>query len=105
MKLTVEPEALNKIKELRPNPGDCLRIEVRGGGCSGLIYDMSWASAPELGDIILFFGYTIIFVERKSALFLQEAVLSYDNSLTMAGFRLSSDKIKSSCGCGKSFSL
>jgi iron-sulfur cluster assembly protein len=100
-------EAVNKIKELRPTPESALRIKVQGGGCSGLLLDVSWAEAPEEDDCIVLGSDYMYFVDKKSALFLKSFVLDYDVALTNGGFKLKPQNSKDTtfCGCGKSFSI
>ena len=40
--ITITPEAIEKAKKLQDNSTTGLRVKVRGGGCSGLEYVLSF---------------------------------------------------------------
>jgi iron-sulfur cluster assembly protein len=105
MNFEVTELALAKIREFRPTHEHGIRIVVMGGGCSGLTYSMKWVESPEENDEILMDEDVLIFIEKKSSLFLNEAMLDYDEGLVSAGFKITGSKIKNSCGCGKSFGV
>lgn len=100
--ISVTQEAILKIKELRPTDDSCIRITCSGGGCSGFQYDMKWTESPEINDKIIIQEDITLFIESRSSLFLKGFVLSYEDGLTSAGFKLSKPDIQF-CGCGKSF--
>ena len=84
-----------------PNAG--LRIQVKGGGCSGLQYDMSWAEAAKERDKVFERDGVRVFVDPKSYLYLVGTILEYQESLMESGFKLINPNAKTSCGCGQSF--
>src|SRR6266478_2171774 len=103
MDFEVDNTAIIKIRELRPSKEHGLRIAVHGGGCSGFSLSMKWAESPEESDIIIIAGDTLVFIDKKSSLFLNGSLLSYEDSLTSAGFNVLNKQFKSKCGCGSSF--
>ncbi len=105
MDFEVPEKSLSKIRELRPSPEHGIRIGVHGGGCSGLSYSMVWAEAPEPNDVIITITDVLIFIDKKSSIFLNGSTLEYEDGLTSAGFKLVSAKMKGVCGCGSSFSV
>ncbi len=105
MEFEVAETAILKIRELRPTPEHGLRIAVHGGGCSGLSYSMEWAEGPQDKDIIVTTFDVIVFIDKKSSLFLAGSLLSYEPGLVSAGFKLTSAKMRNVCGCNKSFSF
>lgn len=105
MNFQVTELAKQKILEFRPRPEANLRLKVQGGGCSGMTYDLAWADAPEPNDKIVLLGDIIIYIDSKSALFLENGELDYVESLVNAGFKINSNKFKQVCGCGESFSV
>ncbi len=105
MEFEVDEAAYLKIKELRPSQEHGIRIAVYGGGCSGLSYSMEWLEAPKDGDQIIIHKDALVFIDKKSSLFLTGAMLQYEESLTSAGFKITSAKMKNVCGCGESFGV
>lgn len=87
----------------RGTPGTGLRVQVKGGGCSGLQYDMSWAEAPKERDKVFERDGVRVFVDPKSYLYLVGTILEYQESLMESGFKLVNPNAKTSCGCGQSF--
>ena len=78
---------------------------VRGGGCTGLKYDMEFAEAPAERDRTFEDHGVRIFVDPKSYIFLIGTVLSYHQGLLESGFKLENPNVKKACGCGESFSV
>ena len=82
-----------------------LRLGVKGGGCSGMSYVMEFDTAHD--DDKVFVHPTIparVMVDTTSSLHLSGSVLDYDESLMKSGFSIKNPNVKSSCGCGESFS-
>jgi iron-sulfur cluster assembly protein len=96
---------LKRLIEDRGTPNAGLRIAVKGGGCSGLSYTMDWAEAPREKDRIFERDGVRVFVEGKSFLYLAGSELTYEQTLTSSMFKLQNPNVKSSCGCGESFSV
>jgi iron-sulfur cluster assembly protein len=83
-----------------------LRIGVKAGGCSGFEYVFGWDRTPRDGDVVCEGPEHVqVFVDRKSARFLEGTVVDYDTSLISRGFVLRNPHAKSTCGCGTSFGL
>ena len=92
-----------KLLAERGTPNAGLRIQVKGGGCSGLQYDMSWAEQAKERDKVFERDGVRVFVDPKSYLYLVGTVLEYQESLMESGFKLVNPNAKTSCGCGQSF--
>lgn len=100
---SVTPRALEKLQTISEQQGGGgMRLAVRGGGCSGLSYSMEWAAGPNPTDLVL---GGLVFVDKKSLLFLGSSELDYVESLAFSGFRVQNPQAKSTCGCGESFSV
>ncbi len=82
-----------------------LRVGVKGGGCSGLTYVIEWAEAPRPSDEIVEGEGARVFVDPRSAKFLEGTVLDWKTSLLQSGFVFKNPNVKGSCGCGESFSV
>jgi iron-sulfur cluster assembly protein len=98
-------ERISRLLEGRGTPGAGLRIRVRGGGCTGLQYDMEFADAPREKDRTFEAHGVKIFVDPKSYIFLVGTVLSYHQGKLESGFKLQNPNVKQSCGCGESFTI
>ncbi len=97
-------ERIKKLLADRGTPNSGLRIQVKGGGCSGLQYDMSWTEQPKERDKIFERDGVRVFVDPKSYIYLVGTNLEYQESLMESGFKLVNPNAKQSCGCGASFS-
>jgi iron-sulfur cluster assembly protein len=100
--------AVTRLKLLlaeRNTPEAGLRIAVKGGGCSGLAYNMEWAEKPRERDKIFERDGVRVFVDPKSYLYLIGTELVYEEGLMASGFKLQNPNVKAACGCGESFAI
>ena len=95
--------AIETLKK-RAKEGDFVRIAVKGGGCSGFLYDMEIESAPSDGDIVLEFQDIRVCLDRQSSFMLSDTVVDYEETLAQSGFKFINGQATRSCGCGQSFS-
>jgi iron-sulfur cluster assembly accessory protein len=102
------PSAITKVKEIMatqdPLPAG-LRIGVVGGGCSGFQYSMSFENQAGMMDKIVKFDDLKVFVDATSAMYLNGCTVDYVETLEAAGFKFENPQVKSTCGCGSSFSV
>lgn len=78
---------------------------VLGGGCSGFQYSLSVVSDPDPDwNKFEFNGVTIV-VDQLSMMYLEDVTLDYEESLAQSGFKFINPQVKSTCGCGQSFSM
>lgn len=82
-----------------------LRVAVKGGGCSGLMYNLSIVDAPAEDDVVVEAGDVRIVVDKKSKLFLHGLTLDYTSGLNGKGFVFSNPNATGTCGCGESFAV
>jgi iron-sulfur cluster assembly accessory protein len=106
--VSLTPNAVAKVKEIMaqqdPMPAG-LRIGVVGGGCSGFSYSMSFENASGMMDKVFNFDELKVFVDATSVMYLQGCVVDYVETLEAAGFKFENPNVKSTCGCGSSFSV
>src|ERR1700761_5614787 len=99
--------AVHKVNEIlnmqEPKPAG-LRIAVVGGGCSGFSYSMAFENQPNMLDKTYKFGDLQVFVDQASMLYLDGAEVDYVETLEGSGFKFNNPQVKSTCGCGSSFS-
>jgi iron-sulfur cluster assembly accessory protein len=100
--------AVAKVKEIMatqdPIPAG-LRIGVVGGGCSGFQYSMSFENQAGMMDKVVRFEDLKVYVDATSAMYLNGCVVDYVETLEAAGFKFENPTVKSTCGCGSSFSV
>ncbi|MCL0044449.1 iron-sulfur cluster insertion protein ErpA [Dehalococcoidia bacterium] len=82
-----------------------LRVGVKGGGCSGLTYDLSVDSETRAEDKVIEQHGVTILIDKKSYIFLAGTTLDYSGGLNGKGFVFSNPNAKTTCGCGTSFSV
>jgi len=99
--------AVSKVKEILdsqdPKPAG-LRISVVGGGCSGFSYSMAFENTPNLLDKTYQFDSLKVFIDQASMLYLDGAEVDYVETMEGSGFKFNNPNVKSTCGCGSSFS-
>ena len=105
--VTLTPQAIAKVREIMatqdPVPAG-LRLGVVGGGCSGFQYSMSFENQSGMMDKVLNFDGLKVFVDSTSLMYLGGCVVDYVETLEAAGFKFENPNVKSTCGCGSSFS-
>ncbi len=105
--LTVTDAATTKVKELiaaEGYDGYGLRVQVVGGGCSGMQYRLGFDEARDDDKVVEKDGLRV-FVDLKSAMYLVGSTVDYVESLMGAGFKIENPNVTSSCGCGESFQV
>ena len=81
-----------------------IRLSVRRAGCSGYEYVMTYASAPEQGDLVRHFdGFTLFVDDESYAAALKGVQVDYQQDPLSAAFVCSRPNKKGECGCGMSF--
>ena len=106
--LTLTSKAVAKVREImaQQNPVPAgLRVGVVGGGCSGFSYSMSFENAGGMMDKTFDFEGLKVFVDATSITYLTGCTVDYLETLEGAGFKFENPQVKSTCGCGSSFSV
>ena len=103
----ITPTAVNKVREIlesqNPIPAG-LRLAVVGGGCSGFSYSMAFENKPSMLDKTYDYEGLKVYVDQASMLYLEGAEVDYVETLEGSGFKFNNPNVKSTCGCGSSFS-
>jgi iron-sulfur cluster assembly accessory protein len=107
--VNLTPVAVEKVKEIltqqTPVPAG-LRVAVVGGGCSGFSYHMAFENAAnEANDNIYEFNGLKVMVDQMSEMYLDGVQIDYIESIEGSGFKFNNPNVKSTCGCGSSFSV
>jgi iron-sulfur cluster assembly accessory protein len=106
--LMLTPQAVAKVREIMatqdPLPAG-LRIGVVGGGCSGFQYSMAFENQSGMMDKVFSFDDLKVFIDATSLMYLNGCTVDYVETLEAAGFKFDNPQVKSTCGCGLSFSV
>jgi iron-sulfur cluster assembly protein len=108
MAITLTEKAKSKIKRVFADndmpENSCLRVGVKGGGCSGFSYTLDVAAEPAEDDEVFEFDGVRVICDPKSYLYLNGTEVDYEESLVQGGFKFNNPNAAKSCGCGVSFS-
>ena len=106
--LQLTDNAASKCKEIMTQQTPvpiALRVAVVGGGCSGFSYHMAFDSQENPSDNVYEFDGLKVLVDQMSEMYLDGVQIDYIESLEGAGFKFNNPNVKSTCGCGSSFSV
>lgn len=98
-------QAIKLMKEDNAPEGSFIRVGVKGGGCSGLTYDMSFDHIQKDDDKEFIDKDIKIICDKKSILYLAGTELDFSGGLNGKGFVFNNPNANRTCGCGESFSL
>jgi iron-sulfur cluster assembly accessory protein len=100
-------KAAQKVKEIRAEegiePAYALRLKIQGGGCSGLSYDLYFDKSQD-GDRAFDVKGVALVCDQMSLMYLIGTEIDYVEGIQGAGFKFNNPNVKSTCGCGSSFS-
>lgn len=82
-----------------------VRVGVKGGGCSGLSYQLAFDKESSDQDQVIEDNGMRIVVDKKSLLYLAGTSLEFSDGLNGKGFVFHNPNASRTCGCGESFSL
>ena len=101
-------KAAVKVKEIRAEEniedGYSLRLKVQGGGCSGFSYDLYFDLPQDIDHSFESHGVKLL-CDQMSLMYLMGTEVDYVEGLHGAGFKFMNPNVKSTCGCGSSFSV
>jgi iron-sulfur cluster assembly accessory protein len=106
--VSLTTNAIAKVKEImaQQNPVPTgLRVGVVGGGCSGFSYSMSFENGAGMMDKVFDMDGLKVYVDATSLMYLNQCIVDYVETLEGAGFKFENPNVKSTCGCGSSFSV
>ena len=107
--ISITEKAQKKIVELQTEEGiqddNVIRVSVQGGGCSGLMYDLSFDSNILESDNVYEDKGVKILVDKKSLLYLLGTTLDFSDGLNGKGFQFLNPNASRTCGCGESFAV
>lgn len=108
--ITITEKARLKVDSLMSEAGIAspeyfLRVGVKGGGCSGLSYELDFDNESKQGDMEFGDDQLKIVCDMKSFLYLCGTELDFSDGLNGKGFNFINPNAARSCGCGESFAV
>lgn len=107
--ITITDKAKSKIDDLMQDSqlgsDYFLRVSVKGGGCSGLSYNLDFDNEEKTGDQFFEDRGIRIALDMKSFLYLAGTELDFSDGLNGKGFNFINPNASRTCGCGESFSV
>lgn len=107
--LFVSESAAAKIKQIMADDkmaeNAFVRVSVKGGGCSGLSYDMSFDTDLKPDDQVFEDKGVKLVTDLKSFLYVCNTTLEHSDGLNGKGFVFSNPNASRTCACGESFAV
>ena len=100
---TAIAKALEALEDLKGEDGDLFRIGVKGGGCAGFEYGLTFSEEADDDDLITIIGGLKVIIDTFSAGYLKGSELDYEEGLEGSGFKFNNPNARRTCGCGSSF--
>lgn len=82
-----------------------VRVGVKPAGCSGLTYIMDFADTVGEDDEVFEVHGVKVLVDKESLPYLDGMELDFTKEGINEGFKFNNPNVKSTCGCGTSFSV
>ena len=106
MKLT--DAAAKRVKALIAHSAEPvlgLRVGVKNGGCSGMMYQVEYAKETRKFEEVVEDKGVKVFIDPTAVMYLIGAEMDYQESKFESGFRFSNPNEADRCGCGESFRI
>lgn len=106
--ITLTPKAIVEVKKLMGQESEApigVRVGVKGGGCSGLSYVIDFIKESRSDDKTFEFEGVKVFMDPKSAIYLNGTELDFSDGLNGTGFTFNNPNAQRTCGCGSSFGV
>ena len=98
-------KAILRLQNEQGKPGTLFRVAVKGGGCSGMTYDVKLDDKETPQDRLYDINGIRVVSDIKSLLYLDAMLIDFSTELVGGGFRFINPNAKGSCGCGTSFTV
>jgi len=104
--ITLTATAADKLGGIMDQKGvkgsHALRVFVKGGGCGGMQYGMTFDEARDGDELYEQHGLRVV-VDATSLFYIDGANIDYIDNLMGGGFHIDNPNATSACGCGSSF--
>ncbi len=105
--INITANAAEKLSAILDQKGmkesHALRVFVKGGGCGGMQYGMTFDDATREGDEVYEQHGLRVIVDPTSLFYIDGSNIDYVDNLMGGGFHIDNPQAVSSCGCGSSF--
>lgn len=105
--ITLTESAAEKLGGIMEQKGvkesHALRVFVKGGGCGGMQYGMTFDDNMREDDNVWEQHGLRLVVDGTSLFYVDGANIDYVDNLMGGGFHIDNPQATSSCGCGSSF--
>lgn len=105
--ISLTPAAAEKLGGIMDQKGlkesHALRVFVKGGGCGGMQYGMTFDDSMREDDQVWEQHGLRVIVDATSLFYVDGANIDYVDNLMGGGFHIDNPQATSSCGCGSSF--
>jgi iron-sulfur cluster assembly protein len=98
-------KAVAKLRAEQNQPDAMLRVGVKGGGCSGMTYEVRFDDKKTDKDRVFDVNGVRLVCDIKSLLYVDGMTIDYVSDMMGSGFRFVNPNAKGSCGCGTSFTV
>ena len=107
MAVKIPPKVTERALEKISTTGGikCLRVAVKGGGCSGFQYEINLDDEILEDDLVLGNDEAKVIIDPVSLQFLSGATIDFQEEIIGSKFVINNPNASASCGCGTSFSI
>ncbi len=105
--ITLTENAIQAVKRFitgSEGGAEGLRIQISGGGCSGLQYGLKLERSATPEDTVIEYESVKVFIDPVSLPMVDGTVIDFVDSLDGSGFKFTNPNAKNACSCGSSFS-
>jgi len=106
--IVLTKKAIEKVKEIAAGEGFdnlVLRVKIIGGGCAGFSYDLYFEdNVSDMDEVDEQDGIKVV-TDMLSHQYVDGVTIDYVETPMGAGFKFLNPNVKSTCGCGSSFSV
>ena len=93
------------LKDEEHSDNTFVRISVKGGGCSGLTYDIQFDHNEQPEDQFFEDKGIKLCTDLRSFLYVCNSTLEFTDGLNGKGFHFTNPNAARTCACGESFSV
>ena len=105
--ITLTKNAAKRVNAILTGEGKkdyFLRVNVSGGGCSGMSYNLTFDNEEKEFDKLYESRCVKIVCDIKSWFYVKGTEIDFSDDLLSGGFKLNNPNANRTCGCGTSFS-